>query len=232
MREVSGRGFVCEEKPEHRRPRGHLSGSEAGRPDRRALGTAGAVAAGAVEAWPTALVEQAAVDRRYPVAGAHRRPVAGHAAGIRILGGGVWTVPALAAQRCLATNPDHAAGPGRCRRADHLGCQRGLHDRAGASACRGCAEKGDLQAEPPGGVTTEPDDHALGRSRGGWTTKLHLSCEQGQKPLSILLTAGQRGDSPQFIPVLHGIRVPRLTGGRARTRPDRVLADKAYTAMA
>lgn len=47
-----------------------------------------------------------------------------------------------------------------------------------------------------------------------------------------MLTAGHRHDSPQFIPVLQGIRVPRLTGGRARTRPDRVLADKAYTAKA
>ncbi|GAB3396838.1 hypothetical protein GCM10027360_92600 [Amycolatopsis echigonensis] len=60
-----------------------------------------------------------------------------------------------------------------------------------------------------------------------------MGCEQGQKPLSIVLTAGQRGDSPQFIPVLGGIRVPRLTGGgRPRTRPDRVLADKAYTSKA
>jgi transposase len=64
------------------------------------------------------------------------------------------------------------------------------------------------------------------------TTKLHLGCEQGQKPLSLVLTAGQRGDSPQFIVVLDGIRVPRLTGGRPRTRPDRVLADKAYTSRA
>ena len=88
--------------------------------------------------------------------------------------------------------------------------------------------KRDLQAEPPGGVTTEPADHALGRSRGGLTTKLHLGCEQGQKPLSIVLTAGQRGDSPQFIPVLENIRVPRAAG-RPRSRPDRVLADKAYT---
>ena len=78
----------------------------------------------------------------------------------------------------------------------------------------------------------EPADHALGRSRGGLTTKLHLGCEQGQKPLSIVLTAGQRGDSPQFIAVLAGIRVPRLGGGRPRTRPDRVLADKAYTSTA
>ncbi|BCL12606.1 IS5 family transposase [Micromonospora sagamiensis] len=64
------------------------------------------------------------------------------------------------------------------------------------------------------------------------TTKLHLACEQGQKPLALVLTAGQRGDSPQFIPVLTGIRVPRLGVGRPRTRPDRVLADKAYTSKA
>lgn len=64
------------------------------------------------------------------------------------------------------------------------------------------------------------------------TTKLHLACEQGQKPLAVVLTAGQRGDSPQFIPVLAAIRVPRLGGGRPRTRPDRVLADKAYTSRA
>ena len=75
----------------------------------------------------------------------------------------------------------------------------------------------------------EPADHALGRSRGGLTTKVHLGCEQGQKPLSIVLTAGQRGDSPQFIGVIEGIRVPRLGVGRPRVRPDRVLADKAYT---
>ena len=50
--------------------------------------------------------------------------------------------------------------------------------------------------------------------------------------MSIVLTAGQRGDSPQFAVVLDGIRVPRLHGGRPRTRPDRVLADKAYTSGA
>jgi transposase len=44
-----------------------------------------------------------------------------------------------------------------------------------------------------------------------------------------VLTAGQRGDSPQFTAVIDAIRVPRLGDGRPRTRPDRVLADKAYT---
>ena len=47
-----------------------------------------------------------------------------------------------------------------------------------------------------------------------------------------MVTAGQRGDSPQFAAVLGGIRVPRLGVGRPRTRPDRVLADKAYSARA
>jgi transposase len=47
-----------------------------------------------------------------------------------------------------------------------------------------------------------------------------------------VLTAGQRGDSPQFAAVLAGIRVPRVGPGRPRTRPDRVLADKAYSARA
>jgi transposase len=85
------------------------------------------------------------------------------------------------------------------------------------------------QKEPPG---DEPGDHALGRSRGGWTTKIHLACEQGRKALSVVLTAGQRGDSPQFATVLGGIRVARTGPGRPRTRPDRVLADKAYSSAA
>lgn len=83
--------------------------------------------------------------------------------------------------------------------------------------------------QPPG---AEPADHGLGRSRGGLSTKIHLSCEQRQKPLSIVITAGQRGDSPQFTAVLDGIAVPRLGPGRPRTRPDRALGDKAYGSAA
>jgi transposase len=47
-----------------------------------------------------------------------------------------------------------------------------------------------------------------------------------------VLTAGQCGDSPQFAAVLGGIRVPRLGPGRPRSRPDWVLADKAYSSRA
>lgn len=92
----------------------------------------------------------------------------------------------------------------------------------------GARRDGHRQKESPGGVQTEPADHGLGRSRGGLTTKTHLACEQRRKPLAMVITAGQRGDSPQFIPVLAKIRIKRVGGGRPRTRPDRVLADKAY----
>ncbi|CAL9497407.1 hypothetical protein SUDANB58_03379 [Streptomyces sp. enrichment culture] len=74
----------------------------------------------------------------------------------------------------------------------------------------GARKKGALQKEPPGGIATEPDDHGLGRSRGGLSTKLHLAAEQGQRPMSVVVTAGQRGDSPQLEPVLEKVRVSRV----------------------
>ncbi|MGP4085545.1 IS5 family transposase [Streptomyces sp. KR55] len=92
----------------------------------------------------------------------------------------------------------------------------------------GARKRGVCKKEPPGGHAVEPDDHGLGRSRGGLTTKLHLAVEQRQKPMPIVITAGQRGDSPQFEAVLSRVRVPRLGPGRPRTRPNRVRADKAY----
>ncbi|WP_235453116.1 transposase [Streptomyces olivochromogenes] len=80
----------------------------------------------------------------------------------------------------------------------------------------------------PGGVFVEPADHGLGRSRGDLTSKIHLAVEQGQKPLSVVITAEQRGDAPQFEALPEAIRVPRLGLGRPRKRPDRVRADRAY----
>jgi transposase len=45
----------------------------------------------------------------------------------------------------------------------------------------------------------------------------------------MLLGPGQGNDSPMFAPVLAAIHVPRLGPGRPRTRPERVVADKAYS---
>jgi transposase len=70
----------------------------------------------------------------------------------------------------------------------------------------------------------EPDgsDEALGRSRGGLTTKLHLVCDGNGLPLAIHLTAGQRSESAQFETVCALVEAPR--------RPRWLLADRGYDA--
>ncbi|UKY48132.1 IS5 family transposase [Streptomyces inhibens] len=72
-------------------------------------------------------------------------------------------------------------------------------------------------------------DEALGRSRGGFTPKIHLASEDGRRPLAFVITPGQWGDAPQMIQVLDHVRVPRPSGGHPRTRPDHPCADRAYS---
>ncbi|MGW1940133.1 transposase [Streptomyces goshikiensis] len=55
-----------------------------------------------------------------------------------------------------------------------------------------------------------------------------MAVEQGQKAMAVVITAGQRGDSPQFESVLKKVRVARPGAGRPRTRPNRARADKEY----
>ncbi|MFF3484141.1 transposase [Streptomyces sp. NPDC002701] len=64
----------------------------------------------------------------------------------------------------------------------------------------------------------EPDDHALGRSRGGLTTRIHLACDGKGRPLAVLVTPGQRHDSICAQPLLERIRVPRTVPGRPGCR--------------
>ncbi|MES9621137.1 IS5 family transposase [Streptomyces tuirus] len=78
----------------------------------------------------------------------------------------------------------------------------------------------------------EPDDHGPGRSRGGLSTKVHLASDSRARPLALRVTAGQAGDAPAFEAVMASIRVPRSGPGRPRTRPDAVLADRAYSSRA
>lgn len=71
----------------------------------------------------------------------------------------------------------------------------------------------------------------MGRSRGGWTTKIHLAVDKAGRPLAIRLTPGQAGDNPELIPLLDDIDVPVRDGAAPtdRSRPDTVVADKAYS---
>jgi transposase len=47
--------------------------------------------------------------------------------------------------------------------------------------------------------------------------------------MRVIMTPGQDGDNPQLLALLDGIRVARPGPGRPRSRPDAVLADKAYS---
>jgi len=61
------------------------------------------------------------------------------------------------------------------------------------TVCRWRREKNDPQ---------EPDDHALGRSRGGLSTKIHLLCDAQGHPLAFHLTAGQAHEATALDDVL------------------------------
>ncbi|KRC59129.1 transposase [Agromyces sp. Root81] len=72
----------------------------------------------------------------------------------------------------------------------------------------------------------------MGRSRGGLSTKVHQLVDGHGRPLVVLLTPGQAGDSPMFLPLMGQLRINSPGRGRPRTRPDRVRADKAYSSRA
>ena len=75
----------------------------------------------------------------------------------------------------------------------------------------------------------EPADHALGRSRGGFGTKLHLLVDGRGVPLAAALTPGEAHESRQVEPLLARVHLPRRRRGRPRTRPRALAGDKGYS---
>ena len=73
------------------------------------------------------------------------------------------------------------------------------------------------------------EENALGRSRGGYSTKIHVVCDTKGIPLGITATAGQKGEAPEFENVMNSIRLPI---GRKVKRPKAVAGDKAYSSGA
>lgn len=88
---------------------------------------------------------------------------------------------------------------------------------------------GAVESQDP---RVEPADHALGRSRGGLSTKIHQLVDGHGLPLVILCGPGQGGDSPMLAPLLDALSVARKGPGRPRTRPDMLRGDKAYSSRA
>ncbi|RSM77777.1 IS5 family transposase, partial [Streptomyces sp. WAC 01325] len=200
------------------------------RSDGCAVGAAGAAVAPDTEDGPAAEGSAAGL-RRDLVACADRLSVAGRARAVRAVGDHIHRFPAVADRRDLVPYLEEVAGQSGCRRDHRVGGLSGFHRLPGPPACRRSAQKGadDPGRTRPRGLAAEPDDHGLGRSRGGLTTKIHLAVDASFHVLAVVITAGQRGDAPVFEQVMDRIRVPRTGGGHPRTRPERVLADRAYS---
>jgi hypothetical protein len=66
-------------------------------------------------------------------------------------------------------------------------------------------------------AAAERSDEALGRSKGGFTTKIHLVCDGKGRPLGFSLSPGQRHDSTQMEAALDAVRVPREGRGGPRS---------------
>ncbi|WP_326614322.1 IS5 family transposase [Streptomyces scopuliridis] len=86
------------------------------------------------------------------------------------------------------------------------------------------------RTDPPPAAASKgagPVEHR-GETPGGFTTELHLSADGNCRPLSLMVTPGERADCTRFGPVLEKIRVPRPGAGeQPRKKPDSVSADKA-----
>ncbi|MGW7822077.1 transposase [Streptomyces puniciscabiei] len=112
---------------------------------------------------------------------------------------------------------------GRCPHRTTAGARFKGGRSSGTSVRNNVAEP----ARPAGGGGAGGE--GLGRSRGGFTSKLHLSADGRCRPLPLVVTGGQRADCTQFKAVLEKIRVPRIGPGRPRTKPGSLAADKGYS---
>jgi transposase len=101
--------------------------------------------------------------------------------------------------------------PGRTRLGDPF-C--GWEHRARPPAC--CRSK-----------KSTPTAEALGRSQGGFSTKIHVRCEGKGKPITFLLTPGQQHEITVAERLLEQGAI-RRGNGHLRIRPKRVAGDKGY----
>lgn len=73
------------------------------------------------------------------------------------------------------------------------------------------------------GEAGEPENHALGRSQGGFSTKVHLVTDARGIPLALALTPGQAHESKSLETLLQEVPLQR------RKRPEALAGDKAYS---
>ena len=77
----------------------------------------------------------------------------------------------------------------------------------------------------------EPGDHALGRSRGGFSTKIHLIGDSGGIPIHFHLSPGQAHENTTLEDLLNGIDQETVAGsGNVLPWPTAIAGDKGYRA--
>ena len=111
-------------------------------------------------------------------------------------------------------------------------------DRCGSHRSRAVVYRRDSRTRPSlcgwGRKKRDPDepaDHALGRSRGGFSTKIHLLCDGDGHPLHFHLTAGQAHESTALESLLEGADEHVRNGdGGPIAWPVALGGDKAYRA--
>jgi transposase len=69
----------------------------------------------------------------------------------------------------------------------------------------------------------------LGRSQGGFSSKLHLRAEGNGRPITAVLTGGERHEQIALEALLDQGAIRRPGRGRPRLRPRRVAGDKGYS---
>ena len=76
-------------------------------------------------------------------------------------------------------------------------------------------------------TSTCAKENALGRSRGGYSSKLHLACDEQGVPVGIVVTPGQINEPTVFHQLMKSIP---FSMHRHESRPEALAGDKAYVA--
>lgn len=80
-----------------------------------------------------------------------------------------------------------------------------------------------------GGKKSTPQAEALGRGRGGLSTKIHVRVEGNGQLMAFVLTPGQQHEATVVLDLLNRGQVKRAGPGRPRLRPKRLVGDKGYS---
>jgi transposase len=79
------------------------------------------------------------------------------------------------------------------------------------------------------GAVGGQEHEALGRSRGGFSTKVHVRAEGGGRPMALVISGGERHESLYVGALLAAGHVRRVGAGRPRARPGRLVGDRGYS---